>query len=148
MIFAVGKGMREGALQSPWVWTVATLCFYAAILQLSGRFGGAADGAAFFTWLYAAAYAVYGGLLLGTVARWWRGGSPALWRPLMLGVGLLSVALEIGVQIRNDQASLPVDLWMVALLGLLAPALLARLLPIFVIRPWLGLDRRQHDTGA
>jgi len=138
----------EAGVQTQWVWTAATAGVYAVIVLLPGQFGEVADGAVYLTWLYAAGYAVFGGLLLGAVARWWRDGSPALWRPLMLGMGLIAALFEIWMQSRSDQVSLPVDLWMVALLGLLTPALLARLLPIWIIRPWLGLDRRQHDTNA
>ena len=119
---------------------------YAAILLVSGRFGGVADGAAFFPWLYVAGYVVFGGLLLGTVARWWRGGSPALWRPFMLSVGSLAAALEIWTYAQGNLASVPVDRWMVALLGMLIVALLARLLPRRVIRLWLGLERRLHEA--
>jgi hypothetical protein len=36
----------------------------------------------------------------------------------------------------------------VALLGMLVVALLARLLPRRVIRLWLGLERRLHDTNT
>jgi len=135
-------------VQTRWVWTVATAGIYAAILLYSGRYGGAADGAVFFPWLYALGYAVFGGLLLGAVARWWRGGSPALWRPFMLSVGSLAAALEIWAPAEGGLAGVPVDRWMVALLGMLVVALLARLLPRRVIRLWLGLERRQHDANA
>ena len=70
-------------------------------------------------WLYAAGYAVFGGLLLGAVARWWQGGSPALWRPFMLSVGSLAAALEIWSYAQGGPAGVLVDRWMVALLGLL-----------------------------
>ena len=135
-------------MQARWVWTVATAGIYAAILQLSGWFGGFADGDIFSSWLYAAGYFMFGSLLLGAVARWWRGGSPALWRPFMLSVGSLAAALEIWSHAQGDLAGVPVDRWMVALLGLLAAALLARLLPVRAICLWLGIERRQHDIGA
>ena len=135
-------------MQARWVWAVATTGSYATILLLSGGFVAVADGAVFSPWLYAAGYAVFGGLLLGTVARWWQGGSPALWRPFMLSVGSLAAALEIASPATNGLANLPVDRWMTALLGLLAVALLARLLPMRVICWWLGLERRLHDAGA
>jgi hypothetical protein len=135
-------------MQARWVWAVATAGSYATILLLSGGFGGVADGAVFSPWLYAAGYAVFGGLLLGTVARWWQGGSPALWRPFMLSAGSLAAALEIWSHAQGSSADAPVDRWMVALLGLLAAALLARLLPARAIHFWLGLERRQHDIGA
>jgi hypothetical protein len=135
-------------MQARWVWAVATAGSYATILLLSGGFGGVADDVHFTPWLYAAGYAVFGGLLLGTVARWWRGGSPALWRPFMLSVGSLAAALEIWSHAQGDPAGVPVDRWMVALLGLLLVALLARLLPWRIIRLWLGLERRLHDAGG
>jgi len=135
-------------MQARWVWTVATVGVYAAILLLSGGFGGIADGDSFSPWLYAAGYCVFGCLLLGAVARWWQGGSPALWRPFMLSVGSLAAALEIWSHAQGDLAGVPINRWMVALLGLLMVALLARLLPGRVIRLWFGIERRQHDIGA
>lgn len=135
-------------MQARWVWAVATAGSYATILLLSRGFGGVADDVHFTPWLYAAGYAVFGGLLLGTVARWWQGGSPALWRPFMLSVGSLAAALEIWAYTQSGFAGESVDRWMVALLGLLAAALLARLLPTRAIHLWLGLERRQHDIGA
>lgn len=135
-------------MQARWVWTVAATGSYVAILLVSSRFDGAADGAIYFPWLYAEGYAVFGSLLLGAVARWWRGGSPTLWRPFMLSVGSLAAAIEIGSHGKIGLADIPVDRWMVALLGLLVVALLARLLPGRIIRLWLGLERRQHDADA
>jgi hypothetical protein len=135
-------------MQTRWAWTVATAAIYAAILLVTGRFGGVAEGAGFSPWLYAAGYVVFGGLLLGAVARWWRGGLPALWRPFMLSVGSLAAALEIWVHAQSGLVGAPVDRWMVALLGMLAVALLARLLPRRVIRLWLGMERRLHDADA
>ena len=135
-------------MQARWVWTVAVVGIYAAILLVSGWFGGLADGVTLSPWLYAAGYFVFGVVLLGAVARWWQGGSPALWRPFMLSVGSLAAALEIASPATNGLANLPVDRWMTALLGLLAVALLARLLPMRVICWWLGLERRLHDAGA
>lgn len=135
-------------MQARWVWTIATAGIYTAILLLSGRLGGLADGESFSPWLYAASYCVFGGLLLGAVARWWQGGSPALWRPFMLSVGSLAAALEIWSHAQGDPAGVPIDRWMVALLGLLVVALLARLLPGRAIRLWFGIERRQHDIGA
>jgi hypothetical protein len=121
---------------------------YAAILLVSGRFDGAVEGAVYFPWLYAVCYFIFGGVLLGAVARWWRGGSPALWRPFMLCVGSFAAAFEIWSHTQDNFASVPVDQWMVALLGMLVVALLARLLPRRVIRLWLGLERRLHDANA
>jgi hypothetical protein len=135
-------------MQARWVWTFAAVGVYAVILLGSSRFGGQAGGVISLPWVYALGYFAFGVLLLGTVARWWQGGSPALWRPFMLSVGSLAAALEIGVQAKSGLASLPVDRWMVALLGLLLAALLARLLPYRVNHLWLGLERRQHDPGA
>ena len=135
-------------MQAQWAWTVATAGIYATILLLSGWLGELVEGAHFFPWLYAAGYAVFGSLLLGAVARWWQGGSPALWRPFMLSVGSLAAVLEIWSHAQSGLAGVPVDRWIVALLGLLVVALLARLLPGRIIRLWLGLERRQHDADA
>jgi hypothetical protein len=138
-----GVGMQER-----WIWAVAATGWYAAILMIFDRLAGAADGATAVLGLYAAGYAVFGALLLGAVGRWWRGGSPALWRPFMLSVGSLAAALEIVLHVRHALAGAAVDRWMVALLGLLVAALLARLLPGRLVHRWLGLERRQHDIGA
>lgn len=135
-------------MQTRWVWTAAAAGIYAVILLFSGRYGGVAEGLIFSPWLYASGYFVFGGLLLGTVARWWRSGSPALWRPFMLSVGSLAAAFEIWLHTQGDLASVPVDRWVVALLGMLVVALCARLLPRRVMRLWLGLDRRPHDANA
>ncbi len=107
-----------------------------------------ADEAAPLSWPYAAGYGVFGILLLGAVARWWQSGSPALWRPFMLSVGSLAAALEIWTHAQGGLAGAPIDRWMLALLGLLVVALLARLLPNRVTRLWLGIDRRLHDFGS
>jgi hypothetical protein len=135
-------------MQERWIWAVAATGWYAAILLISDRLGGAADGATAFLGLYAASYGVFGVLMLGAAARWWRSGSPALWRPFMLSVGSLVAALEVGFHARHALASASVDRWMVALLGLLVAALFARLLPGRLVHLWLGLERRQHDMGA
>jgi hypothetical protein len=135
-------------MQERWIWAVAATAMYAAISLISGRFAGAADWTATFLGLYAASYSVFGALLLGAVARWWRGGSPALWRPFMLSVGSLAAALEIALHARLGVASASIDRWMVALLGLLIAALLARLLPGRIVHLWLSLERRQYDIGA
>jgi len=145
----LAAGQKYGVcMQTRWVWAVATAGSYAVILLLSGGFGELAEGDLFSPWLYAAGYFVFGGLLLGAVARWWQGGSPTLWRPFMLSVGSLAAALEIWSHAQGGLAGLPVDRWMVALLGLLVVALLARLLPARILRLWLGLERRLHESDA
>lgn len=67
---------------------------------------------------------------------------------VMLSVGSLAAAFEIWVHAQSGRVGAPVDRWMVALLGMLAVALLARLLPRRVIRLWLGMERRLHDADA
>jgi len=135
-------------MQARWFWTAATVGIYSAILQGFGGYGGFESGTLLSTWLYAAGYFLFGSLLLGTVARWWRGGSPALWRPFMLSVGSLAAALEIWRHSQGGLDGVPVNQWMVALFGLLAVALLARLLPARILRLWLGLERRLHEADA
>jgi hypothetical protein len=94
---------------------------------------------------YGAGFFVFGVLLLGAVARWWQNGSPALWRPVMLSVGSLAAALELALWSRPAGGPL-LDQWMAALLGLVAVAILARVVPDRVTRLWLGLDRRARTT--
>jgi len=117
-------------------WTTAALLTGGLIFLLAGPIGQAPAS----TWLYGAAYFVFGVLLLGAVARWWKRGSPVLWRPAMLSIGALCAAIEVS----SRGQSAPVDRWMVALLGLLVAAIVARFMTFRVARFWFGLDRRAH----
>ena len=125
------------------IWALTAMAMLAAIYALAtpGRWP-------MFPWVYGIAYFLFGVVLLGTVARWWTRGSPALWRPFMLSVGSLCAALEIGLRNAADTAPSAVDRWMVALLGLLVAAIAARWVPDRVTRLWFGVDRRVHDPGA
>lgn len=130
-------------MQTRGLWTVAALAGYALVIVVSRQFNGFSSAAPLLApWAYSAGYTVFGVLLLGAVARWWRVGSPLLWRPLMLSVGALAAAVEIWIRPNGDFAVAPVDRWMLALLSLLIVALLARLMPNGMIRRWLGVDRR------
>ncbi len=132
-------------MQSRLQWTLAALGGYAVLVVAGRQVAGLPGGApVYVSWAYGAGYFVLGVLLLGVVSRWWRAGLPALWRPLMLSLGSLAAALEIWTQSPGAIAA-PLDRWMLALLGLLAVALLARLLPNRLTRLWLDLDRRLHD---
>jgi hypothetical protein len=130
-------------MRQKFVWTAMAMVAGAAIYT-----GAGAGRSPLFLWGYGTAYFLFGVVLLGAVARWWTRGSPALWRPFMLSVGSLGAALEI--VLRNGQlAGLPpVDRWMVALVGLVAAAIAARLVPFRLTRFWLGIDRRGHEPGA
>lgn len=125
------------------IWALTAMAMLAAIyaLAIPGRWP-------MFPWVYGITYFLFGVVLLGTVARWWTRGSPALWRPFMLSVGSLCAALEIGLRNAADTAPSAVDRWMVALLGLLVAAIAARWVPDRVTRLWFGVDRRVHDPGA
>lgn len=127
-------------------WTVAALGGY-LVVTLGARHGAGFSGpnqpAA---WVYALSYGLFGALLLGAVARWWRHEPPALWRPLMLGVGGLAAALEIWIDPSPFLAANFWDRWMLALFGLLAVALAARFIPSRLIALWLGVDRRLSQT--
>jgi len=125
------------------IWALTAMAMLAAIyaLAIPGRWP-------MFPWVYGITYLLFGVVLLGTVARWWTRGSPALWRPFMLSVGSLCAALEIGLRNAADTAPSAVDRWMVALLGLLVAAIAARWVPDRVTRLWFGVDRRVHDPGA
>ena len=136
-------------VQAKMLWTAAALCGYAAIVLVSHLAAGPADAtAASDSWAYGAGYFVFGVLLLGAVSRWWRAGSPALWRPFMLSVGSLAAALEIWSQPPGAVTGALLDRWMLALLALLAVALLARLLPNRITRSWLDIDRRLDDADS
>jgi hypothetical protein len=134
-------------MRAKWIWTVVAAGIYAGILLVYGQAGAGVEGITPLSWLYAGAYGAFGILLLGAVARWWQSGSPALWRPFMLSVGSLAAALEVWSNAQAAPSGALVDRWMLALVGLLVAALLARLLPNRVIRQWLGIDRRLHDAG-
>lgn len=128
-------------------WALATLAWY-GILVLAHRTALATlTGAAVLPWLYGAGYLVLGVVLLGALARWWRHGSAPLWRPAMLSLGSLAAAAEITLLPAGAVVE-PVDRWMVALLGLVAAALLARLTPSGLNHRWLGTDRRQAERSA
>jgi hypothetical protein len=129
------------------LWTVAALCGYAVIVLVSRQVTGLPGVTmAYAPWAYGAGYFALGVLLLGAVSRWWRAGSPALWRPFMLSLGSLAAALEIWSQPPGTVAGALLDRWMLALLALLAVALLARLLPNHITRSWLDIDRRLDDA--
>jgi len=124
-------------------WTGMALLAAFAIYVLAGP-----GWSPLFIWGYGTAYFLFGIVLLGAVARWWTRGSPALWRPLMLSVGSLCAAIEVGLRNSQTLGAPSVDRWMVALIGLVAAAIAARLIPFRLTRFWLGIDRRGHEPGA
>lgn len=135
-------------MQARVFWALAAGLWY-GVIWLAHRIGLEEIGVgstATLRWVYGAGFFVFGVILLGAVARWWRTGSPALWRPVMLSVGSLAAAVELALVPQPAGGAL-VDQWMAALLGLLAVAILARILPDRVNRLWLGLDRRTHPPG-
>lgn len=124
------------------IWTVVAVGGYAMLVALPEPAG---TGWSFALWVYGAAYGLLGVALLGTIAHWWLRGSPALWRPLMLGLGSLAAAVEIGWRTGfRDAITLSLDQWMAALLGLLVAGILARFVPNRVAHLWFGVERR-HD---
>lgn len=136
-------GLGKAGMQPRISWTVVALAAYGLITLIArqlAEFSGPNQPMA--AWMYAASYALFGAMLLGAVARWWRDESPALWRPLMLGVGGLAAALEIWIDPNPLVAGTFWDRWMLALFGLLAVALAARFIPSRLIALWLGVDRR------
>jgi hypothetical protein len=124
-------------------WTALTMGVAGGILALASRHAQTWSAAG-----YGVAYFLFGVALLGTVARWWVQGSPAVWRPTMLSIGALAAAGEIGWRAGGVPVPIPVEQWMTALLGLVAAALSARLLPYRIVRLWLGVERRVHEPGA
>lgn len=127
-------------------WALAALAWYGIVVLAHRTALGALAGEPAFAWLYGAAYLVFGAVLLGALARWWRHGSAPLWRPAMLSLGSLAAAAEIAL-LPPDMVVPPVDRWMVALLGLVGAALLVRLTPSGLHHRWLGTDRRQAERG-
>ena len=128
-------------------WTVVAVLAYGGVMVVTRQlavFSGPNQSLA--AWVYAVSYGLFGVLLLGAVARWWRDESPALWRPLTLSVGGLAAALEIWIDPNPLLAATFWDRWMLALLGLLAVALAARVIPSRLIALWLGVDRRLPHT--
>jgi len=99
-------------------------------------------------WILVAGYAVFGTVLLGAVSRWWRRGSPLVWRPVMLSAGAICAGAEIALRGAKGPPGWLVDQWMVALLGLLIAAIAARLLPERLPRRWFGFDRRAGDRSS
>jgi hypothetical protein len=135
-------------MQARMYWLLAAMAWY-GVIGLAHRvvLGEVAGGSGpAFRWVYGAGFVVLGVLLLGAVARWWKRGSPALWRPIMLSVGSLAAAAELA-SVSSLGGDPLLDLWMTALLGLLAAAILARLAPARLSHQWLGLDRRDRGPG-
>ncbi|MDH4133303.1 MAG: hypothetical protein OEV31_00805 [Gammaproteobacteria bacterium] len=124
------------------IWTVAATGGYLMLVTLPEPAG---TGWSFASWVYGAAYGLLGVALLGMISHWWVRGSPALWRPLMLGAGSLAAAGELWWRAGTPTVmTLPLDQWMVALLGLLAAGILARFAPDRVAHLWFGVERRQR----
>lgn len=136
-------------MQARMLWVLTALVWYTVIWLAHraalGEVVAVSDTA--FRWVYGTVFFVFGVVLLGAVSRWWRAGSPALWRPAMLSLGSLAAAAEL-VSLAQPGTELALDLWMTALLGLIAAAILARVLPEHLNRAWLGIERREHDQGA
>lgn len=124
-------------------WTAGALGAYLVVTMVARQwpvFSGPIQPMA--AWIYALGYGLFGTLLLGAVARWWRDGSRALWRPVMLCLGGFAAALEIWLDPKPFLGAVFWDRWMLALFGLLAVALAARFIPRRLIALWLGVDRR------
>jgi hypothetical protein len=134
-------------MQSKYAWALAALVWY-GILMLAHRVAlVTVAGSPVFEWLYGAGFFVLGLVLLGAVARWWWRGSAALWRPVMLSVGSLAAAGDI-VLLPPGAVPAPVELWMVAVLGLVGAALLVRIAPAGVNHHLLGIERRGYERGV
>lgn len=134
------------AMHGRFTWTLASALWYLIVAVAHRALLAGAGAAAPATWLYAAGYLVLGVLLLGALARWWRHGAPALWRPAMLSLGSLAAAGEIALLAPGALAA-PLERWMLALLGLIGAALLARVVPPPLDQHWLGLERRADRGG-
>lgn len=131
-------------MTTTWRWTAATATLAVLVVAVEQR---ALVGPVTPPWLayklvYGAGYLLFGAALLGAVARWLPSLYPAVWRPLALSMGAAAAAAQVLIQHGDAPAALNVDRWMVALLGLALPALLARWAPDRWLRVWLGTDRR------
>lgn len=87
----------------------------------------------------AAAALLWGGLLLGAIARWQPGWPAPYWRLSLVGAGLVLAVLGLWLvhpRLVLDDLAAP-------LLGLATAAMLPRLLPSGVVGRWLGRDRRR-----
>lgn len=123
-------------------WTAGALGAYVVVSMAARQLPGFSSPNQSMAWVYVLGYGLFGALLLGAVARWWRDGPRALWRPLMLSLGGSAAALEIWMDPNLFHAAAFWDRWMLALIGLLAVALAARFIPSRLIALWLGVDRR------
>ena len=131
-------------------WAVVTIACYGLILLGQPRahdlFGfGGLDAALRYKWYYVLAYAAFGAPLLGALARLLpRLGLPA-WRMIMLVLGAVLAFGGILIQERAGMSLPRAEAFMAAVLGLLLPAILVRLLPVPLARRWLGMERRQGN---
>lgn len=133
---------HEGRAMQRIGWTAGALCAYVFISMAARQWPGFTQTNQPIAWVYVLGYGLFGALLLGAVARWWREGSRALWRPVMLCLGGSAAALEIWLDANPFLAVTFWDRWMLALFGLLTVALAARFIPRRLIALWLGVDRR------
>lgn len=123
-------------------WSAGALCAYAFVSLAARQWPGFTLPNQPIAWAYVLGYGLFGALLLGAVARWWREGSRTLWRPVMLCLGGAAAALEIWLDPNSLLVATFWDRWMLALFGLLTAALAARFIPSRLIALWLGVDRR------
>lgn len=121
-------------------WTAGALGLY-MVVSMAARQPGFSGPYQSMAWVYVLGYGLFGVLLLGAVARWWRQGS-TLWRPVMLCLGGLAAAFEIWLDPKPHLAVTFWDRWMLAMFGLMTVALAARFIPSRLIALWLGIDRR------
>ena len=142
-------------MRSKITWTITAAGYYGLIVSAHYRLmeilqmldAVSVSEAPLFKWLYALVYLGFGTILLGAVARLHAGAGPVIWRPLMLAVGALLAVLDIWLLQKWGGTPMRMDMWMAALLGLVAAAILARLLPEHLLRLWLGIERRHRKSG-
>jgi len=85
---------------------------------------------------YGLGFALFGVLVLGTLARFRVTAYPAFWRMLTLMVGALAALVEVKAHGYPRAYFFP--LWATALIGLSVVSMAARFLPKRVLKVWLA----------
>ncbi len=132
-------------LASKTLWLGVTALYYMLLIVVQLRYPGLfVDNAtpAWFrslNWVYALVFSGFGIVLQGAITRTFGALSANLWRPLMLCLGAALALLNAVLLMWWADLPMRAELWLSAVLGLAAVAVLARVLPESLLARWYGL---------